>query len=116
MLKIHPYVPASFKRHKHTDEASLKEEAAKGTVRESDPKKLVNYCLMMGFSGSNYYGMQYQQTEETIEGALFKALLKCKWIKWEWYKKPDIIRYQQASRTDKGVSATRQCCSIYLRK
>lgn len=62
--------------------------------------------------------MEYQKTEGvvTIEGILFKAMLDSNWITYASYKKPHKIKYQQASRTDKGVSAARQCCSILLRK
>ncbi len=80
-------------------------------------KQSVNHCMMMGYSGSKYSGMQYQTTKDivTIEGMVFKAMLESNWIDYASYKQPKRIRYQEGSRTDKGVSATRQCCSILLR-
>lgn len=72
----------------------------------------------MGYSGSKYFGMQYQSTKDvvTIEEQLLKAMLHSKWITQGDYKQPQRIKYQHSSRTDKGVSAARQCCSIYLRR
>lgn len=62
--------------------------------------------------------MEYQATKGivTIDGILFKAMLESNWITHASYKKLKKIKYQHASRTDKGVSAARQCCSILLRK
>lgn len=52
----------------------------------------------------------------TVEGMLLKAMLENNWIQMASYKQPKSIKFQEGSRTDKGVSATRQCCSILLRK
>lgn len=100
-------------RYKYTEE-KLNDESI---VREKVSRKRVNHCMLMAYSGSKYYGMQYQSQDIlTIEGILFKALLNSKWINQDIYNQPKAIKYQEASRTDKGVSATRQCCSILLRK
>lgn len=80
--------------------------------------QIFNHCMLMGYSGSKYSGMQYQSEKnvQTIQGTLFKALLESKWINKASYKNPNKIKYKEASRTDKSVSAARMCCSILLRK
>lgn len=70
----------------------------------------------MGFSGTKYSGMQYNKDCETIEDNLFRAMLKTEWITEENMRKPWTIEFQRGSRTDRGVSAARQCCSLLLRK
>lgn len=81
-------------------------------------KQLVNHCMLIGYSGSKYFGMQCQRGKEaiTVEGILSKAMLESNWVAQASNKHPRLIRFQEASRTDKGVSAARQCCSILLRK
>lgn len=117
VLKVHAlqYIPITFKkRYKNTGIT----ENSEWKVEEKDSKQLVNHCLLMGYSGSEYSGMQFQTHEGivTVEGIIFKAMLESNWIRLASYKQPNSIKYQQASRTDKGVSAARQCCSIRLRK
>lgn len=106
------YFPIEYKkRHKHTGNSECK-------VEDNNSKQLVNHCLLLGYSGSKYSGMQFQTTKDvvTVEGIVFKAMLENNWIRMASYKQPRSIKYQEASRTDKGVSAARQCCSILLRK
>ena len=91
------------------------------------------YVLLMGYSGSNYYGMQryidvfyyyicvglfhHRNPQlKTIEEELFKALLGAKLITEEAFSQVQTIQFQRAARTDKGVSAARQIVSIKLRK
>lgn len=78
----------------------------------------VKFCMLLGYSGGNYVGMQMQRNaySNTIEEYLLKALLKNEWMTKKAYKHPHTIEFQRASRTDKGVSAARQCCSLLLRK
>lgn len=74
------------------------------------------YCMLLGFAGANYVGMQRNPGVNTIEEELLKALLKNKLINDEGFTQPQMIHFQRAARTDKGVSASRQCCSLKLRK
>lgn len=98
----------SEKRPTLTDEerAKLREE------RVSKRK----YCMLMAFSGANYIGMQRNPGVKTIEEELLKALHKNKLINTEGFNQPQMIHFQRAARTDKGVSAVRQCCSMKLRE
>lgn len=74
-----------------------------------------NHCLLMGYSGDNYCGMQYNPNVPTIENELFNAMHKHDWITQENKEKPWTIQFQRGSRTDRGVSAVRQVCSLWLR-
>lgn len=74
------------------------------------------YCMLMGYAGANYYGMQRNPDVNTIEEELLKVLFKNKLINEDGFKQSQNINFQRAARTDKGVSAARQCCSMKLRK
>lgn len=65
-------------------------------------RKRRKFCLLIGFAGANYYGMQYNESVPTIENELLKAMLKNEWILEEHEKKPWMIEYQHGSRTDRG--------------
>lgn len=73
-------------------------------------------CMLLGYSGLNYFGMQRNPDTKTIEEDLLVALLKNKWITDEGFKMAQTIQFQRAARTDKGVSAARQCVSLKIRK
>lgn len=53
---------------------------------------------------------------KTIEEDLLTALLKANFITEEAFSTPQLIQFQRAARTDKGVSAVRQVVSIKLRE
>lgn len=44
------------------------------------------------------------------------ALLKAGYINQDIFNQPQLIQFQRAARTDKGVSALRQTLSLKLRK
>lgn len=74
-------------------------------------------CLMvLGYAGANYIGMQRNPNVNTIEEELLKALYKHKLITEDSFNQPQYAHFQRAARTDKGVSAARQCVSLKLRK
>ncbi|KAL4487859.1 hypothetical protein ABPG72_022719 [Tetrahymena utriculariae] len=70
-----------------------------------------HYALKMSYVGINYQGLAYQQeTENTVEEQLFKALEKTTLI-----KNRDNCNFTRSGRTDKGVSALGQVIGISLR-
>lgn len=71
-------------------------------------------AILMGYCGKNYYGMQRNPGMKTIEEELLRAMKNHKWIQDEWYDAPQQGNFQRAARTDKGVSAARQCVSVKL--
>ncbi|XP_055694887.1 pseudouridylate synthase 1 homolog [Lutzomyia longipalpis] len=70
--------------------------------------------VLLGYAGKDYYGMQRNPDVKTVEQELLSAMLKHKWITEEAYNMPQSIAFQRAARTDKGVSAVRQCVSLKL--
>lgn len=99
-------------------------ESVKETIETSEIELTTNhrylywkkFSLFIGFSGTNYMGMQYNPNVPTIENSLFEAMVKNKWISEDNRDRPWTIGFQRGSRTDRGVSAARQCCSLMLRK
>lgn len=74
------------------------------------------FCILMGFAGGNYYGMQYNKGVHTIEEVLLDAMVKNRWILSEHIQRPWLVGFERGSRTDRGVSAARQNVSLMLRK
>lgn len=79
-------------------------------------RKKQKFCLLMGFAGGNYQGMQYNCDSNTIESNLLKAMLKNGWILGEHVQKHWLFEFSRGSRTDRSVSAARMNVSAVLRK
>lgn len=58
--------------------------------------------------------MQRNPGMNTIEEVLLNAMLKNDWITEEVFNQPQLIQFQRAARTDKGVSAAQQIVSLKL--
>lgn len=71
-------------------------------------------ALLLGYCGKNYYGMQRNPGMKTVEQELLLAMKNHEWIPEDWYESPQRGLFQRAARTDKGVSAARQCVSVKL--
>lgn len=99
----------NFNRRDDSDEKRVR------TNPEERVKKR-KYCMLMAFAGAKFFGMQRNPGVNTIEEELLKAFFKNKLINEEGLNQPQMIHFQRAARTDKGVSAVRQCCSLKLRK
>ena len=109
----------NLKRRKWVDWKTEDEE--KGDVKRAafnpaDRVKRKKTAILLGYSGSKYFGMQRNPGMQTIEEELFKVMLKHKWVTQEMFEQAQLACFQRAARTDKGVSAARQVCSIKLRK
>lgn len=81
-----------------------------------DRVKRRKYLMVLGYAGANYIGMQRNPDVNTIEEELLKAFFKNKLITEDSFNQPQYAHFQRAARTDKGVSAARQCISLKLRK
>lgn len=92
------------------------ESAKRANFEPSERIKRKKTAILLAYSGSNYYGMQRNPGMKTIEEELFKAMLKQKWITDDSFEQVQNVCFQRAARTDKGVSAARQVCSVKLRK
>lgn len=82
-----------------------------------DVGPLRKFCMLLGYSGADYMGSQrlWNTYDNTIEEVLLKAMLESNWITPLVYRYPHRISFESASRTDKGVSAARQCFSFMAR-
>ncbi|XP_021366601.1 uncharacterized protein LOC110458937 isoform X4 [Mizuhopecten yessoensis] len=97
---------------KSQGETNTKQSRKKGQ-REFDFKKYNtrHVALKVLYLGWDYHGFAAQEdTEKTIETALFEALLKTRLI-----EDRETSSYHRCGRTDKGVSAFGQVISIDLR-
>ena len=90
------------------DVSSQPENLKKPRMKKKKVVMLMSYC------GQGYYGMQINHGFKTIEGDLFLAFQKLGIMDEESFKYPQIIGFQRAARTDKGVSATRQVVSLKM--
>jgi tRNA pseudouridine38-40 synthase len=85
----------------------------RGVSDRSKPKRKV--CVHVGFLGSNYHGMLYQESGiPTIERELFGALNLWGGISDDNADAPSKVGWQRASRTDKGVHAIGATVSLKL--
>lgn len=85
-------------------------------INPEDRVKRRKYLLLLGFAGGNYVGMQRNPGVNTIEEEILKAMFKNNMITEEAFNQPQYTHFQRAARTDKGVSAARQCISLKLRE
>src|SRR5262249_11805473 len=111
-----PRYNGKVKKRQWEDFQSEGNPEKKANFNPEDRVKRRKYCLLLGYSGANYFGMQRNPDMKTIEEELLKAMLKHKWITEESFQQPQMAHFQRAARTDKGVSAARQCVSMKLRK
>ncbi|CCW60487.1 unnamed protein product [Phytomonas sp. EM1] len=81
------------------------------------PKRKV--ALVFGYIGEKYCGLQWNHLPNypTIEESLLKAMFECDLISAENFrsaKVQQLIGFERASRTDKGVHALRNVISVNL--
>lgn len=92
------------------------DDAKRVRTAPEDRVKRRKYLMVLGYAGANYIGMQRNPNVNTIEEELLKAFLKNKMITEDSFNQPQYAHFQRAARTDKGVSAARQCISLKLRR
>uniref|UniRef100_A0A1B6LRV2 Pseudouridylate synthase 1 homolog n=2 Tax=Graphocephala atropunctata TaxID=36148 RepID=A0A1B6LRV2_9HEMI len=91
------------------------EDTAKKTLFEKqDRVKRRKVAMMISYLGQGYLGLQRNPGTKTIEEDLLVAMLKAGYINDEVFNQPQLIQFQRAARTDKGVSALRQILSMKL--
>lgn len=92
------------------------DDAKRERTAPEERVKRRKYLVVLGYAGANYIGMQRNPDVNTIEEELLKAMFKNKMITEDSFNQPQYAHFQRAARTDKGVSAARQCISLKLRK
>ncbi|KAJ3125202.1 tRNA pseudouridine synthase 1 [Nowakowskiella sp. JEL0407] len=76
------------------------------------PKKKV--ALLIGYCGTGYQGMQMNPKAKTIESDLYKALAAANAVSKDNADDPHKVQFMRAARTDKGVHAAGQICSLKM--
>lgn len=77
----------------------------------------IRIALKFSYIGKNYNGLVVQDnTSDTVEARLFEALRKCCLINPDPQSKIANCVYTRCGRTDKGVSALANVCSLIVRK
>lgn len=100
---------------RRSDYGAISEEK-KQKLEGKERIKKRKFAMLLGYSGVDYYGMQRNPNTRTIEEDLLSALLKCELIDDQAFNQIQIVQFQRAARTDKGVSASRQVVSLKMRK
>ena len=103
------------RNEENVDAVAVDADAKKQKVVDTKIKKR-NYAMMLSYLGKDYYGMQRNPKMKTIEEDLINALFKAELINQEAFDTIQMINFQRAARTDKGVSATRQVVNLKMRK
>lgn len=88
------------------------EEYQRRICHDDAPKR--KYALALSYCGTNYQGLQINPGAITIEGFLERALFLAGGIQEANYGTLQKIAWTRAARTDRGVHAIGQCCSMKL--
>ncbi|XP_034233679.1 tRNA pseudouridine synthase A-like [Thrips palmi] len=98
------------------EEASLPQNEEQKVCQEVTEQKIRRrkVVLLLSYSGWGYLGMQRNPDAKTIEGDLLLAMKNAGILSQEYYEKPQMMLFQRAARTDKGVSAVRQVVSLKI--
>ena len=82
------------------------------TQPENSPKR--KYALCIGYIGTRYQGLQINPGAKTVEAVLEKALFLAGAIHEKNFGNIQKVQWSRTARTDKGVHAISQCCSMKL--
>ncbi|XP_046689275.1 tRNA pseudouridine synthase A-like isoform X2 [Homalodisca vitripennis] len=97
-----------------TSELHGEDSAKKALYEKQDRIKKRKIAMMISYLGQGYLGLQRNPGTKTIEEDLLVAMLKAGYISDDVFNQPQLIQFQRAARTDKGVSALRQILSMKL--
>ncbi len=101
------------KRQFSTDRSVVERDGVERGV-ERVPKRKV--ALLMGYCGTGYKGMQFNPGAKTIEADLWQALVQTECVSTLNADDPRKVSFMRAARTDKGVHALGQVCSMMLQR
>ncbi|KAF0288122.1 tRNA pseudouridine synthase A [Amphibalanus amphitrite] len=94
--------------------ADVAPQPAGAEVPSAERWKLKKVLLLISYSGKGYLGMQRNPGCRTIEEDLLQALFKARAIPEHGLREQQSVWFQRAARTDKGVSAVKQCVSLKM--
>ncbi|ORX45882.1 tRNA pseudouridine synthase [Hesseltinella vesiculosa] len=95
-----------------TDDEPKRPKQEDGEKEARFPKRKV--ALLFGYSGTGYYGLQFNPNVPTIEQALFDALVKARAISKDNSTDPKKVQWGRTARTDKGVHAAGNIVSFKM--
>jgi tRNA pseudouridine(38-40) synthase len=87
-------------------------DAYKRRTEGSAPKR--KYAVCFGYLGTNYSGLQANPDAETIEKEVERALFLAGGLQDSNFGNLQKLQWTRAARTDRGVHANGQCCSMRL--
>jgi tRNA pseudouridine38-40 synthase len=94
------------------EEVKAMEEYQRRISHDNAPKR--KYALAFSYCGTSYQGLQINPGAITVEGFLERALFLAGGIQESNYGTLQKIAWTRAARTDRGVHAIGQCCSMKL--
>jgi tRNA pseudouridine38-40 synthase len=94
------------------EEIKSHEDYSRRLDHSDAPKR--KYAVALGYCGSNYSGLQINPNVITIEAVLEKALFLAGGIQECNFGNLQKLSWSRAARTDRGVHAAAQCCSMKL--
>ncbi|KAF9421930.1 tRNA pseudouridine synthase 1 [Podila epigama] len=97
------------------DVSTEKEPVEAGEENEDEariPKRKI--ALLMGYCGTGYQGMQVNPGAKTIEGDLFKAMIKAGAVSKQNADDIKKVSMMRSARTDKGVHAAGNVVSLKM--
>mmetsp|Transcript_31110 Transcript_31110/g.49833 ORF Transcript_31110/g.49833 Transcript_31110/m.49833 type:complete len:496 (-) Transcript_31110:4085-5572(-) len=96
----------------NSQQAEVKNEDLPSYARDAGKKK---FAIMFGYSGIGYHGLQINEGVKTIEQDLEAAISKSGVIRESNQGSLTKQSWSRAGRTDKGVHALGQVCSLKMR-
>mmetsp|Transcript_16419 Transcript_16419/g.41166 ORF Transcript_16419/g.41166 Transcript_16419/m.41166 type:complete len:565 (-) Transcript_16419:68-1762(-) len=95
------------------DDAKDTEETNGGEENKPTmPNKKYKVALFLGFLGTKYVGFQMNPDQRTIQAEIELALYRSGMISKDNYGTPHKYSWSNSARTDKGVHACAQVCSV----
>ena len=94
------------------EEVKAMDDYQRRICHDNAPKR--KYALAIAYCGTSYQGLQINPGAITVEGVLERALFLAGGIQEANYGTLQKIAWTRAARTDRGVHAIGQCCSMKL--
>ncbi|KAF2364972.1 Pseudouridine synthase I TruA [Trinorchestia longiramus] len=93
-------------------DAMEEKDLTDGMLNPKRKKKM--FAVMLSYSGKGFLGLQNNPPHRTIEGELLKVMQAKDLLTDTECLRLQIVNFQRAARTDKGVSAAKQVISVRL--
>ena len=115
--KNKPFFDSNGVTHKkeYTDKSGEPKKKKQKKTIDFSKVETIRIALKFSYIGKDYMGLVIQENASmTVEAKIFEALMKCCLIERD--AKINKCVYTRCGRTDKGVSALGNVCSLIVRK